>query len=242
MTDYKLQLERLKRHYLASNNYFDLISFLDLSHTLRLWTEVKDGVMQAYNDPVFKKGILTRATKRILAGSEYTYSFLPDGVTTSANKTGEVRERNILHGPSTDKYSVATLLKSEKNGDLTIAQFLMVYRVLSPEEVKTLSDESKKVPIQHVDYTAYMASPAIHFQFSGHDPKHISNEELIKRIANEYEASHADLNDTKFDLSNVFSDPVKKLMKYGCAQLPLPYFVLLHIAKNIIDNFEGKFN
>ena len=241
MTDYKKQLQRLKRHYQASIDRYDAISFLDLAHTLRVWTEVKDGVEQLHNEPTFKKGILTNSVKKILTGSEYAYAYLPDGVTTSAAATGEIGGRNMIHGPMVDKFSAATLMKIENNGDLTIAQFLVVYRVLSQEEIKILNDESKKVPIEKVNFSKYMELPAINFQFSGHDPKHISNEELIKRIANEYEASHADPTDTNFDLNNVFSEPVKKLMKYGCAQLPLPYFVLLHIARNIIENFEGQF-
>lgn len=241
MTDYKKQLERLKRHYQASIDHYDAISFLDLAHTLRLWTEVKNGVNNIHTESVFKKGILTKSVKKILTGSEYAYAYLPNGITTSAAATGEISGRNIVHGPMSDKFSVATLMKIENNGDLSISQFLMVCRVLTKEEIATLYDESKKVPIEKVGFSKYMESPAINFQFSNNEPKHISNEILIERVANEYEASHAALTDTKFNLNNIFSDPVKKLMEYGCMKLPLPYFVLLHIAKNIIENFEGQF-
>lgn len=239
MTNYKTQLERLRRHYQSSVNHYDAISFLDLAHTLRVWTEVKSNIDQLGVNS-FKKGILTKKVKKVLTGSEYAYAYLPDGVTTSAVATGEIGGRNMIHGPQADKFSVATLMKIENNRDLSIAQFLMVYRVLAQEEMTILNDESKNVPIETVSFSKYMESPAIYFQFSGHDPKHISNEELIKRIANEYEASHADSTDTNFELNNVFSEPVKNLMGYGCAQLPLPYFVLLHIANNIITNLEGQ--
>lgn len=240
MTNYKTQLERLKRHYQSSVNHYDLISFLDLANTLRVWTEVKSNIDQlGVNN--FKKGILTKKVKNVLTGSEYVYAYLPDGVTTSAVATGEIGGRKMIHGPQADKFSVETLVKIESNGDLSIAQFLMVYRVLLQEEITILYDESKNVPIKTVSFSKYMESPAIYFQFSGHDPKHISNEELIKRIANEYEDSHADSTDTNFELNNIFSEPVKNLMGYGCTQLPLPYFVLLHIANNIITNLEGQF-
>lgn len=240
MTNYNKQLERLKRHYQSSVNYYDAISFLDLANSLRLWAEAKDRVEQIYNQPTFKKGLLTKSVKRILTGSEYAYAYLPEGVKTSAAATGESGGRNILYGPVVEKFSTATLIKIEHNGDLTMAQFLIVYRVLLPEEIKVLNDESKKVPIKKVGFSKYMESPAINFQFSENDPKHITNEELIKRIANEYEASHVTADDTNFDLNNALSEPVKRLMEYGCMLLPLPYFVLLRIAKNIIDNFEQQ--
>lgn len=240
MTNYKIQLERLKRHYQYSLNHYDRISFLDLAHTLRLWTEIKIGIDQLTHGAIFKKGILTKKIKKIITGSEYTYTYLPGGITTSATATGENNGRIMIHGPSREKFSALTLMNIEKNKDLTISQFLMTYHVLSEEDMKTLDYEIKNIPIEKVSFSKYMESPAIHFQYSNVKSRHISNEDLIKRVANEYEASHASNADTNFDLNNVFSDPVKRLMEYGCVQLPLPYFVLLHISKSIIENLEKQ--
>ena len=241
MTDYNKQLERLKRHYKHSIEHYDSISFLDLAHTLRVWTEIKDGIDNIHSKPTFKKSVRTRSLKKILYGSDYVYAYLPDGVTTSAVATGETDGRNIISGPKIEKFSVGGLLEIKENHDLTLAQFFLIYRVLSPEEIKLLDKETKSVPIEKVSFSKYMESSAIHFHFSGQNPRNISNEELIKRIANEYEASHPDLTDTNFKLNNAFSEPVKRLMEYTCAQLPLPYFILLHIAGTIIDNLDGQF-
>ncbi|MGR3176778.1 MAG: hypothetical protein ACUZ8E_01820 [Candidatus Anammoxibacter sp.] len=242
MTNLKIQLTRLKRHYQASIDHYDPISFLDLAHTLRVWTELINEVEHVHKDPTFKKSILTKSVKEILRGSEYVYAFFPDGITTSAAATGETGGRILFHGPSKEKFSFGGLVRRENNGDVTIAQFILICRSLNREEINILNEVSKKALIEKVDFSKYMASPGINFNFSGHEPRHISNKDLIKRIANEYEASHAKLSDTNYDLNNVFSEPVKKLMKYGCAKLPLPYFVLLHIANNIIENIEGHFN
>jgi len=241
MNKYKKQLERLKRHYQASINHYDPISLLDLAHTLRVWTELKDGVDNVWSQPTFKKAILTRSMKKILTGAEYAYAYFPDGLTTSAAATAEVSGRIMVHGPMADKFTSSISAKIEKNRHLTIYRFLIIYRALSQKEIKIEYDESKNVPIENVGFLKYMTSNAIFFKFSGHAPRQVSNEELIKRIANEYEASHADISVTNFDLNNVFSEPIKRLMAYECARLPLPYFVLLHIAKNIIENFEGHF-
>lgn len=135
---------------------------------------------------------------------------------------------------------MSTSFKIENNGDLTLDEFMLISKVLSQIEIKNSYEESKNRPQELVSFSKYMESPAIHFLFHGHKPRNISNEDLIKRIANEHEGSHADSTDTSFVINNIYSDPVKKLMKYKCAQLPLPYFVLLHIAKSIIENLDGK--
>ena len=38
------QFQRLERHYKTALDLKDEISFLDLSHTLRVWTEMKTGI------------------------------------------------------------------------------------------------------------------------------------------------------------------------------------------------------
>jgi len=239
MTDYLKQLERLKRHYIQSIGHYDSISFLDLAHALRVWTEVKNGIEAVYNKAVFKKGIVTNKLKTIFRNAEFAYAFLPEGITTSAIATGEAEGREIVSGPNIEQFTWGGLVKIEANRDLTLAQFFLIYRSLSNEELSLLFNESKNIPITKVSFSKYMDSPAAYFEFFGNQPKQISNEELIKRIANEYEASHADVHDTGFVLNNCFSEPIKRLMDYRYARLPLPYFILLHIAKSIIDGLDG---
>ena len=55
MKNYKLQLNRLKRHYETSINTYDVISFLDLAHSLRIWTELKNNVEEDFPELRFKK-------------------------------------------------------------------------------------------------------------------------------------------------------------------------------------------
>ena len=123
MTDYKNQFERLKRHYKHSLEHYDSISFLDLAHTLRVWTEIKEGIDKIHCKHTFKKSVRTKSLRKILRGSEYVYAYLPGGVTTSAVATGEMGGRNIFSGPKIEKFSVGGLLKIKENHDLTLAQF-----------------------------------------------------------------------------------------------------------------------
>ena len=235
MTDYNVLLERLKRHYYLSVKYYDKVSLYDLAHVLRIWTEVKGGIDEKYGMVTFKKNIRTRSLKKIFSGSDYVYAYLPGGVTTSAN-SGRV----IFGGSYVGKMSVGGKIEIHENKDLTLYQIFMIRKVLSPDEIKLLSDESKRVPIEKVSFSRYMESSAINFQFLNCKLNSISNEKLVKRIANEYEASHAGYNDTMFKTNNHYSEIVESLMGYKVGQLPLPYFVVLHIAKTIVDNLDGQ--
>jgi hypothetical protein len=241
MNDYQLQLNRLKRHYDSSINTFDFISFLDLAHTLRIWMEIKDGIEKLYNIPTFKKIVITKTFKKLINNSGHAFAYFPDGVKIST-KNGSLISKKVGYGPLKDSSTNSIYFYYGIN-EITLYQYLIVYRNFSENENKILDEELKNVNTELVTFTQFMKSPAIYFQIPGHNPKNISNEELIKRIANEYQASHADSKDTNFQINNIYSGPVNYLMGYGCLErLPLPYFVLLHIAGNIIKNLEGHIN
>jgi len=241
MVSYKVQYTRLKRHYDSAIKNYDTVSFLDLSHTLRVWTEIKNKVTKIKNDNVFQIAILTKNFKKLLTGGSYAFCHLPAGVTTNSVNKNELNQQEIISGPAAEKFSVGTFVKFDNDTSMTLAQFFVIYRILSPKEIKTMSDETHKMQIQKVNFSKYLESPAIKFNMENSNATCISNEELIKRIANEYDASHPSNGDSDFEVVNIFSGPTKKLMQYKCAKLPLPYFVILHIAKNILEHFEDTF-
>jgi len=214
---------------------YDIISFLDLAHSLRVWTEYKNSSEAGFENKVFKKSVLTKNYKKILRNGEYVYGYFPDGVTTSAG----LNKGLLFKGPFKGIFSIGSLFKTEINGNLTISDFMMISKVLSEKDIKTLDKESKNVPILKVKFREYMESPAIYYKFDNTPSKSITVDELIKRVANEYDASHISSDNNQSEYRNQFSGLVKTLMEYTCAELPLPYFSLLHISKNIIDNF-GK--
>mgnify|MGYP001458659721 CR=1 FL=1 len=132
MSNYKIQLSRLKRRYESNIKNYDIISFLDLANTLRIWTEIGEEI-DKLNTSNFKIGVLSNKVKNILADSEYVYSHLPDKITTSASATNEINDRNIVEGPMADKFSIFPLFKIGKDKELTIKKFLTICRVLTPE-------------------------------------------------------------------------------------------------------------
>ncbi|MBN1175675.1 hypothetical protein JXA48_03450 [Candidatus Woesearchaeota archaeon] len=241
MVSYNVQYARLKRHYDSAITNYDIISFLDLAHTLRVWTELKNKVTEIKNENIFKIPILTKKFKKLLTGGTYVFCHLPSGVTTNSVNRTTLNQQEIISGPAAEKFSTGTFVKFDNDTSMTRAQFFVIHRVLSPEEVKIMNDESHKMQTQRVNFAKYLESPAIKFNVENCNAAYISNEELIKRIANEYDASHPSNSDSDFEVANIFSGPTKKMMQYKCAKLPLPYFITLHIAKNILDQLESTF-
>lgn len=233
----KDQLERLRRHYESSVTKYDLPSFLDLASILRIWAEDKGGETDKYKKLSFKKIRQTKTMKSIFSGSEFIYINLPGGVTSSAAAKSEFKRTDLMSGPqSNNPFSASVHAKVDDEGNLTVNEFFIVGRELSEYAIKGLNIESKKVPIETVNFSDYMESPTIYFKLINHEPRQITNKLLIQRIANEYGGSHTE--DSDYALDNNLSEPVKIFMQYSCANLPLPYFILLYIAKNIITNFD----
>ena len=50
----KLQYDRLERHHKQALNTQDLISFLDLSHSLRIWVDMKNKIDELVEEQEIK--------------------------------------------------------------------------------------------------------------------------------------------------------------------------------------------
>ena len=56
---------------------------------------------------------------------------------------------------------------------------------------------------------------------------------MVKRVANTLDGSHASL--AAYESDNRFDPAVRHLLHYQVGGLPLPYFVLLKIAQDILS-------
>ena len=72
-----LHLERLRRHYEAAVRSYDDVALLDLSHVLRIWTELKIPLAQhvpAFRTTIaFKTGMPSRKVLRAAKGHRYVF-------------------------------------------------------------------------------------------------------------------------------------------------------------------------
>jgi hypothetical protein len=85
-------------------------------------------------------------------------------------------------------------------------------------------------------YAGWMGAEAVRLSWpmSGDNSElvTISREVLVKRVANVLDGSHPSLGS---DPDNRFDAPVQYLLTCQVAGFPLPYFILLKVAQDILD-------
>ena len=231
--DLSIQIKRLEKDFKEALREYNIVSFLNLASTLRVWTEMKEEADIFFKEKLFSVGIFTRKIKSVISGVEFTFSSFPENINIPFVKINN-RKISIVHsGPKINSScSIGSMFKIEEDRSLTISKFLISYKAIDDADYLILRNQLENQSNSKFNFSGYLASPIIHFQFPGCNPKNISCENLIKRVANEYGASHF-RKDSR--INNIFSEPVERLMKFSCMELPLPYFSLLYIAKTILS-------
>lgn len=187
---------------------------------------------------VFDRYIRTGRLKSLIKSKEYVFTYLPGGLSTKAAVMNNSPDSNVVACPlPATEFSFGYSVVDENEGPCC-REYWVTHKQMPQSEVTLLYEESTHVPIRKTSFSEYLESPIIYFRFPGSEMNTISPRNLIHRTANEYEASHATAEDTLWQGNDPYSFPVKRLMEYTCIGLPLPYFVLLHVAKQIIQNYE----
>lgn len=212
----KLQYDRLQRHYNAALKEKDAISFLDFSHALRVWVEMKHNIdAHAKEKKVtfeFKSFVIQKPIKDILKGSKYTYLPLASGVPSPG---------------------------------VEITGFRRTNRAFSPEELKKIVEAGPPIPEKNeLTYSQWIASGI--YDVPSEDPKHpkisISREILIKRVANILGASHPQGTEDGDQGENKFDKYIKELHSIVIGEgYPATYYQLLEIGKDILDSVPKIF-
>ena len=230
-----VQLERLKRHYSTSVYTYDYASLLDLAHILRIWTELKSVLPELNKDfeikKPFKTGSPVKKVMKQARGQIYIFSYLPsEGVTTYASNGSLATGPDVNNGGS---FTMGVKVKNTGNSIL-LSQYCFISKSLEQPYIKALGNEK----VTRCNYKNWMGSEIVRLQYKnskGVLEKHsISREIIIKRIANILDASHTSLSE-KDSSNNKFDEPIQWLMKFTCGGLPLPYFLLLKIAQDILE-------
>lgn len=207
----KLQYARLERHHSSALKEKDAISFLDLSHALRIWVDMK-----GFIDTLAKeKGVtlsltnssVPKAVKKILKGSKHTYLPLASGVESLGVQIKGVR---------------------------------VIDRALSPEEVKKLYESGPPVAHKtNLSFSEWLASWVYEVPSEEKEHPHIkiSREILIKRVANILGASHPAGTEAAEAAENRFDPYVLDLHSVKLADgYPATYYQLIEIGKDILKN------
>ena len=66
-------------------------------------------------------------------------------------------------------------------------------------------------------------------------PMSLSRENIIRRVANTWDGSHPSIPISDRNQEHFFDPAVAHLMKYTVAGLPIPYFLLLKTAQDLLE-------
>lgn len=234
-----LQLARLRRHYDIAVHTYDEVALLDLSHALRVWTELKRPLLKLSpsfsSTASFRTAIPARKVLRAAQGHRYVFSYMPGGAITHASKGA------LASGPQMgphDKFTIGVAVRVMP-GYVELGKYCYVSSVFDQPLVKALEAES----VTRCTYMQWLGAEAVRLSYPGQDGRlkaaSISREMAIKRVANTLDGSHSSAA-AEGDVDNAFDEPVSSLLQYKMGGLPLPYFILLKIAQDILDVASSK--
>lgn len=229
-----LHLKRLRRHYEAAVQTYDHVSLLDLSHSLRIWVELKQelpklaqafGTTMSFNTAIPAKKVL-KASK----GYRYVFSYMPGGVITYCANGHLVSGPEMNHDAGDFTTGIAVKMGEDH---MWLNKFCIVGRSFDQPLIKALEAES----ITRCNYTQWLGSEVVRVSFPKADrvltTTAISREMIVKRVANTLDGSHASL--AAYESDNTFDPAVHHLLQYQIGGLPLPYLILLKIAQDILS-------
>lgn len=232
-----LQLERLQRHYGISVRSYDQVSLLDLSHSLRMWTELKSALPKVAplfaTTLAFKTAIPAKKVLRAARGTRFVFSYMPGGVSTYASNGHIVSGPEL--GESNAPVTLGAAVKINEDGSMELKNYCIVGASFEQPLIKALQAEDQT----RCNYVQWLGSEAVRVcsPTEAGDLKTvtISREMIVKRVANTLDGSHPSAAGGSNEGENSFDAAVHHLLKYQMGGLPLPYFILLKIAQDILS-------
>lgn len=228
-----LQLERLRRHYEAAVRTYDEISFLDLSHSLRIWMDLKPELPKLApsfgTSMAFKTAIPAKKVLKAAKGYRHVFSYMPGGVITYCSNGNLVSSPEMNEGAGDFSTGIAVKVGQDH---IWLNKFCVVGRSFDQPLIKALEAETTT----RCNYMQWLGSEVVRVSFPLADGSlkstAISRETLVRRVANTLDGSHPSLTITESD--NSIDPAVHHLLQYQVGDLPLPYFILLKVAQDIL--------
>jgi hypothetical protein len=233
MKTISFHFERLRRHYELAVRSYDTVALLDLSHSLRIWAELKSelpklvpsfGRTQAFKTETPSKKVL-RASK----GSRFVFAYMPGGVVTYCAKD------QLASGPEldvpTEDLTVGISVQWAAD-QLLLRNFCFVSRAIEDVPSNVLASGR----VARCNYIGWLGAEVVRVSFVNEGVLSvvaISRETMIKRVANALDGSHASLANRQSDKR--FDPAVRHLLEYRVGGLALPYFILLKTAQDILS-------
>lgn len=238
-----LQLERLKRNFDSALQRYDQVSFLELSHSLRIWTELANPLVAI--SPEFSKAIVfksanpTKELKAFAMGYPHVIALTPQGLPATADvRLGAMA--GLRFNPA-GAFLIGVTVFPDKEGKIRIQNPYYLGRSLDDGEHKVLYEQWKKMNASRLNFRQWLGSDAMRIGYIDADRNlqqvSLSRESLIKRVANILDGSHSSV----FAQAENANDPALiSTLQIEVQGIPLPYFVLLRIAEDIV-HFAPKY-
>lgn len=236
MVDTATQLARLKRHYEHTRDTYDAVSLLDLAHALRVWAEMASTLETDYPaftaTSRFKTATVQKKVAKASRGVPFVFAYL-GGQAFSRAANGSIAAYADI-GQDTE-FTLSASIKKAVDG-VHVGHYAYVERSLLQPIIRAAGSET----VTRVNYTQWLAGEAV--KLSRRDEHgvllptlSISRHMFIKRVSNTMGASHPESDAGKTQYVNSFDAPIQALMRHKIADLPLPYFVLLKSAQDILE-------
>ncbi|AFI83222.1 hypothetical protein [Methylophaga nitratireducenticrescens] len=232
----KTDFKRLKRHYEHVEKTYDDVSLLDLSHALRVWVDIKDRLAAISGNKILSNRLFKNYSpnKQVLKNykhTEFFITFMPDYVITHADKGNFFASRKDFKSGSTIAFRFA---KDGIDGPMRVSDISYNYPSL-PKETPNLNLYPVK---KQLNFIEWLGAEVIRLNFRNGDGKleliGISRKMLINRVANAFGGSHP-IDRNREDQNNMYDKLIEYLFDFDFAGCPLPYFMLMKIAQDMIE-------
>ena len=231
----RLNLERLHRQYLLSVKQYDEVSLLDLSHALRQWVDMQDGV-QAYltqHRPAqtFSTYALRPDLLKACHGAKYIVTYFVKGVTTYASDNALL---SFVYSLGVQPNRMAFGVRPLAGGGLIATYFYCI----AESRIQYDYDPATAFSVQETTFKGWLEAEVVRVRFGNNaqklEDKIITRVMLIKRVANNLGGSHPA---GVFEVAHKYDKAVEFLLDYKIGGIPLPYYILLKSAHDILEGF-----
>jgi transposase len=179
----------------------------------------------------FKTGMPAKKVTKAARQHSYVFCYMPDGVLTYA------ADGHLASGPTVGVNDDETLAVAVRQNppSIELAKYAWVSIPFEQALIKALDAET----VTRCKFMEWMSTEAVRLSYYDSIKGTqvilaISRELMIKRVANTWDGSHPSVA-SDADIDNTFDAPIRHLLQFKVAGLPLPYYLLLKVARDILD-------
>lgn len=236
MNSLTLQYERLRRHCEDASHTYDHISFIELAHTLRIWVDfipkIESLAPEFSKVKKFKTLTPSRHTLRTFQGRAYVHNLMAGFVITYASK-GNLTGLNKQIDDSTDSETWSQFRTTPPKLELGY------YTFVSPKVEMFIEDIIRGQKTERYPFKRWMSSLSVIGAYRNEKGElerfALTRMSLIERVANELDGSHPQGFPVPKGALAASRATHYLLKDHFVAGLPLPYFLLLKDAQDIIE-------